>query len=61
MSSIGSDSVIPRRLTERAHSLTGIDIHPAAKIGEYFAIDHGTGVVIGETCESETTLCCIRA
>lgn len=43
--------VIPRRLTERAHSLTGIDIHPAAKIGEYFAIDHGTGVVIGETCE----------
>lgn len=33
-----------------AHSLTGIDIHPGAKIGEYFCIDHGTGVVIGETC-----------
>jgi len=40
---------IPRMLTEMAHSTTGIDIHPAAKIGEYFAIDHGTGVVIGET------------
>lgn len=33
-----------------AHSLTGIDIHPAAQIGEYFTIDHGTGVVIGATC-----------
>lgn len=43
--------VIPRMLTEMAHSLTGIDINPAARIGEYFAIDHGTGVVIGETCE----------
>ncbi len=42
--------VIPRMITEMAHSLTGIDIHPGAKIGEYFAIDHGTGVVIGETC-----------
>lgn len=41
---------IPRILTELAHSQTGIDIHPAAQIGEYFAIDHGTGVVIGETC-----------
>jgi serine O-acetyltransferase len=41
--------VIPRVLTEMAHSETGIDIHPAAKIGEYFCIDHGTGVVIGET------------
>ena len=41
--------VIPRVLTELAHSETGIDIHPAAKIGEYFSIDHGTGVVIGET------------
>ena len=41
---------IPRMITENAHSLTGIDIHPAAKIGEYFFIDHGTGVVIGETC-----------
>ena len=42
--------VIPRIITEQAHSLTGIDIHPGARIGEYFAIDHGTGVVIGETC-----------
>ena len=40
---------IPRMLTEMAHSRTGIDIHPAAQIGEYFCIDHGTGVVIGET------------
>lgn len=42
--------ILPRMLTELAHSETGIDIHPGAKIGEYFAIDHGTGVVIGETC-----------
>ncbi len=42
--------VIPRIITEQAHSQTGIDIHPGAEIGEYFAIDHGTGVVIGETC-----------
>ncbi|MDE6578772.1 MAG: serine acetyltransferase [Muribaculaceae bacterium] len=42
--------VLPRILTELAHSATGIDIHPGAEIGEYFAIDHGTGVVIGETC-----------
>jgi serine O-acetyltransferase len=42
--------LIPRMITERAHSLTGIDIHPGAKIGEEFFIDHGTGVVIGETC-----------
>lgn len=41
--------VIPRMITEHAHSVTGIDIHPAARIGEGFAIDHGTGVVIGET------------
>ncbi len=41
--------VIPRIITELAHSRTGIDIHPGAQIGEYFAIDHGTGVVIGET------------
>lgn len=40
---------IPRMLTELAHSRTGIDIHPAAQIGEHFCIDHGTGVVIGET------------
>lgn len=42
--------ILPRMLTELAHSATGIDIHPGAKIGEHFAIDHGTGVVIGETC-----------
>jgi serine O-acetyltransferase len=42
---------IPRMMTEWAHSRTGIDIHPGATIGEYFFIDHGTGVVIGETCE----------
>lgn len=41
--------LIPRILTEYAHSKTGIDIHPGAKIGEYFMIDHGTGIVIGET------------
>jgi serine O-acetyltransferase len=41
--------LIPRIITEMAHSETGIDIHPGAKIGEYFTIDHGTGVVIGET------------
>jgi serine O-acetyltransferase len=41
--------LIPRILTEFAHSRTGIDIHPGAKIGDYFCIDHGTGIVIGET------------
>lgn len=41
--------VLPRILTEHAHAKTGIDIHPAAVIGEHFCIDHGTGVVIGET------------
>jgi serine O-acetyltransferase len=41
--------LIPRIITEMAHSETGIDIHPGATIGEYFSIDHGTGVVIGET------------
>ena len=40
---------IPRVITEHAHSKTGIDIHPAARIGQHFCIDHGTGVVIGET------------
>jgi serine O-acetyltransferase len=43
--------VIPRIITEQAHSTTGIDIHPGATIGEGLFIDHGTGVVIGETCE----------
>ncbi len=43
--------LIPRIMTEHAHSLTGIDIHPGATIGKYFFIDHGTGVVIGETTE----------
>ena len=42
--------LIPRMMAEMAHSETGIDIHPAATIGEYFTIDHGTGVVIGATC-----------
>ncbi|MCU0706019.1 MAG: serine acetyltransferase [Fimbriiglobus sp.] len=42
---------IPRMMTELAHSKTGIDIHPGATIGPGFFIDHGTGVVIGETCE----------
>ena len=42
--------ILPRMITERAHSMTGIDIHPGAVIGDSFSIDHGTGVVIGETC-----------
>ncbi|MDR2123689.1 MAG: serine acetyltransferase [Desulfovibrio sp.] len=42
--------LIPRIISETAHSATGIDIHPGASIGERFFIDHGTGVVIGETC-----------
>ncbi len=42
--------LIPRMITEQAHSATGIDIHPGATIGESFFIDHGTGVVVGETC-----------
>lgn len=41
--------LVPRILTEHAHGLTGIDIHPGARIGEHFFIDHGTGIVIGET------------
>ncbi|MDR2400323.1 MAG: hypothetical protein LBD73_01560 [Deferribacteraceae bacterium] len=41
--------LIPRMMTEHAHSLTGIDIHPGASIGHHFFIDHGTGIVIGET------------
>jgi len=43
--------LVPRIMTEWAHSRTGIDIHPGARIGTHFFIDHGTGVVIGETCE----------
>jgi len=43
--------LIPRIMSEHVHSLTGIDIHPGAKIGKNFFIDHGTGVVIGETAE----------
>jgi serine O-acetyltransferase len=42
--------LLPRMMTEWAHGRTGIDIHPGAKIGSHFFIDHGTGVVIGETC-----------
>ncbi|GHV13939.1 serine acetyltransferase [Fibrobacterales bacterium] len=41
--------LLPRIMTEHAHSITGIDIHPGATIGDYFFIDHGTGIVIGET------------
>src|SRR5262249_39689314 len=43
--------LIPRMMTEHAHARTGIDIHPGARIGTGFFIDHGTGVVIGETCD----------
>jgi len=43
--------VLPRLMTEYAHSETGIDIHPGAEIGKFFFIDHGTGIVIGETTE----------
>lgn len=42
-------SILPRMMTEYAHTMTGVDIHPGARIGNYFFIDHGTGVVIGET------------
>ena len=42
--------MVPRIMTEAAHAKTGIDIHPGATIGDHFFIDHGTGVVIGETC-----------
>ncbi len=41
--------ILPRMMTEYAHSITGIDIHPAARIGEYFFMDHGTGIVVGST------------
>jgi serine O-acetyltransferase len=47
----GRVELFPRVLTEVAHRLTGIDIHPGARIGEAFAIDHGTGIVIGETSQ----------
>lgn len=43
--------IIPRMMTEWAHARTGIDIHPGASIGTHFFIDHGTGVVVGETCK----------
>ena len=43
-------AVMPRVMSVYAHTQTGIDIHPGAQIGEHFYIDHGTGVVIGETC-----------
>ena len=49
--------IIPRMITELAHSATGIDIHPGARIGERFFIDHGTGVVIGETCVIGNRVC----
>ena len=53
--------LIPRIMTEYAHSRTGIDIHPGAEIGESFFIDHGTGVVIGETTKSGNGCGSIRA
>lgn len=49
--------LLPRMITEHAHALTGIDIHPGAQIGERFFIDHGTGVVIGETCVIGKNVC----
>ena len=48
--------LIPRMMTEYAHSRTGVDIHPGARIGPGFFIDHGTGVVIGETCDIGTNV-----
>jgi serine O-acetyltransferase len=48
--------LIPRMMTEYAHARTGIDIHPGARIGTGFFIDHGTGVVIGETCDIGTNV-----
>jgi serine O-acetyltransferase len=45
--------IVPRMMTEYAHRLTGVDIHPGAQIGRAFVIDHGTGIVIGETCVIE--------
>jgi serine O-acetyltransferase len=44
-------ALVPRLIAEHAHRETGIDIHPGARIGERFAIDHGTGIVIGETAD----------
>jgi serine O-acetyltransferase len=48
--------IVPRLFTEYAHLRTGIDIHPGARIGERFCIDHGTGIVIGGTCEIGTAV-----
>jgi serine O-acetyltransferase len=48
--------LVPRMMTEYAHSKTGIDVHPGARIGPGFFIDHGTGVVIGETCDIGTSV-----
>jgi serine O-acetyltransferase len=48
--------LVPRMMTEHAHARTGIDIHPGARIGPGFFIDHGTGVVIGETCDIGTSV-----
>jgi hypothetical protein len=47
--------LLPRIMSEHAHARTGIDIHPGARIGRRFFIDHGTGVVIGETCTRSAT------
>jgi serine O-acetyltransferase len=48
--------ILPRLFTEYAHLRTGIDIHPGARIGERFCIDHGTGIVVGGTCEIGTSV-----
>ena len=53
--------LIPRMMTEYAHGKTGIDIHPGATIGRRFFIDHGTGVVIGETTQIGEASSCTRA
>ena len=52
----GKVPIIPRIMSELSHSRTGIDIHPGATIGRRFFIDHGTGVVIGETCRIGTNV-----
>lgn len=53
--------MIPRIMSEYAHSRTGIDIHPGAQIGAHFFIDHGTGIVVGETTVIGENVACIRA
>ena len=61
MSFASGRALIPRMMTEWAHCQTGIDIHPGASIGPGFFIDHGTGVVIGETCDIGRNVSSTRA